>query len=234
MQPKQAWSAFSVVFFIADGLVMAILFELGVDGWLVALLGFIIALTYVYVIYKRYHLEVVPENDIMLFEDTDDLRILCNIYGLDATGESGALRLRLVNFARANRRNAFIWVAPGTVQVVGGALEIQRAHAPTEEKELPDEIMSRIKGEGLAKLAGNGRLIGERARFSGRLPQLAKCPVCDATPPNEGVVCLECGADLEFYAALSESKVGRRLITRKSARAQRRLRYDVPGLGGRQ
>jgi len=53
--------------------------------------------------------EVVPENDILQFEDPEDLRILSAIYGLSAEGEETDLRERLMAFAKAHGDSAFVW-----------------------------------------------------------------------------------------------------------------------------
>ena len=74
-------------------------------------------------------------------------------------------------------------------------------------------------------------LFGGKPRSPERLKRLRACPICDNRVGKSGGICGECGADLEFYSALSESKVGKRLISEKADGVRRKLRYDVPLLG---
>jgi hypothetical protein len=78
--------------------------------------------------------------------------------------------------------------------------------------------------------SGKG-LVGGRPRSPERLEKLKVCPICDNRLKKPGGICSECGADLEFYSVLSESKVGKRLISEKAGGVRRKLRYDVPLLG---
>jgi hypothetical protein len=125
MEPKQAWGAFSVVFVLADALVGSALVSLGYEWTASAAIMGIVVLIYFYVVYKRYLVEVVPVNDILLFDDTDDLRILSRIYGLDDTGNERMLRKRLVAFSKANSEKAFTWVAPKSVLTIGSSLSME-------------------------------------------------------------------------------------------------------------
>jgi hypothetical protein len=211
MEPKQAWGAFSIIFVLADMIVAAILIDLEFDPLLVVAIPAIILLIYLYVLYKRYHVEVVPEQDIMLFEDADDLRILCSIYGLGTSGEEDELRERLLDFARANRDNAFTWVAPRAVLSLGSALEMPSTpRKSTSSSRQP--------------------LLGGRMRSSARLSGIDDCPICGSKVPRKGWVCTECGADLEFYFVLGETKIGKLVLSEKAESVRRKLRYDVPTL----
>ena len=220
MGPKRAWVAFSFIALAADIILALGLLELGYDWYPVALVTGSAALIYIYVVYKRYHVEVVPENDIMQFDDVDDLRILSSIYGLGTQGTEKDLRERLLVFARANRDNAFVWVAPSSVISLGSALEVPAGLALATERQA--DMSSAVSTRGL---------IGGRPRSPERLKRLRACPICDNRVGKSGGICSECGADLEFYSALSESKVGKRLISKKADSVRRKLRYDVPLLG---
>jgi hypothetical protein len=220
MGPKQAWVVFSFIALAADIILALGLLELGYHGYPVALLTGSIALIYIYVLYKRYHVEVVPENDILQFDDVDDLRILSSIYGLDTQGTEKDLRERLLVFARVNEDNAFVWVAPRSVISLGSALEVPAGSALAMERQADRPSTVSTRG-----------LIGGKPRSPERLKRLRACPICDNRVEKSGSICSECGADLEFYSALSESKVGKRLISEKADGVRRKLRYDVPLLG---
>jgi len=213
MSPKNAWITFSMLVIFGDIVGMIVLVDHGYPEMVIFGIGPVLLLLYFYVLYKRYHVEVIPESDIPLFTNPDDLRILCRIYGLDGDGTDGDLRERLMAFSRTNSPRPFAWVAPGLVQSLGEALEI------------PEATQGRDSGNGSRPLTGG------RARSSSRLTNLDLCPVCDAELPAGDTICAECGADLEFYAVLQESKVGRMLVSEKSKVVRRKLRYDVPALG---
>lgn len=217
MGPKQAWVVFSFIALAADIVLALGLLELGYDGYPVVLIAGSAALVYIYVVYKRYHVEVVPENDIMQFDDVDDLRILSSIYGLDTKGTEKDVRGRLMAFARANENNAFVWVAPRSVISLGSALEVPSGPIAAAER--------------LADRSSSSALVGGKPRSPERLRRLRACPICDSPVSKSEIICIECGADLEFYSALSESKVGKRLISEKAEDVRRKLRYDVPLLG---
>lgn len=223
MQPRQAWGAFTVVFVLAAVLAAVVMIDLGTPPLPTFLLAIVVIVVYLYILYKRYNVEVVPEADLKLFNDVDDLRILSSIYGLDCAGSEADLRAHLTAFVRANKDKAFVWVAPGGVARLGAALE-----APTEAKPKPVQA---APPKTLAE-----RLVTEthtqNARRAAARPAIKKCPVCDATPKDRENICAECGADLSLYAVLMESKVGKRLASRKAVSARRRLRYQVPTLGG--
>ncbi len=220
MGPRQAWIVFSFIALVADFVLALGLLRLGYDSYAVALVTGSIALIYIYVVYKRYHVEVVPESDIMRFDDVDDLRILSSIYGLDTQGSGTDLRERLLAFARANENDTFVWVAPKSVVSLGSALEISSGPplAPQHPSDSPPAASTR-------------GLVGGRPRSPEGLNALRACPICDSRVRKSGGICSECGADIEFYSALSESKVGKRLISEKADGVRRKLRYDVPLLG---
>jgi len=214
MEPKQAWGAFSLLILLADVAVVLALVNMGFPEMVVVSLGMLALLVYGYVLYKRYNVEVVPESDICLFTDTDDLRILCRIYGLDCAGDEPALRGRLMAFAEKNRSKAFAWVAPKVVLSLGSAFEVGEKAAPEPAPTKP-------------------LLTGGRERSETRLTAIRSCPICDAKVSGRDRVCWECGADLEFYAVFQESKVGKRFVSEKAREVRRKLRYDVPALGGK-
>jgi hypothetical protein len=225
MEPKQAWRALSLIVFLVDAASAAVLVGIGYDPTPVAFSALVVILAYIYVLYKRYHVEVVPESDIKLFDDIDDLRILSRIYGTDEKGDEEALRQRLVQFVRANGNKAFTWVAPRSVLALGSALELPpslRARVPTRPLE---------QREGAGAPARQRVLVGGKPRSPSRLAGIKACPVCDSQIAKSEPICHECGADLEFYSVLSESKVGRRLVSGKSEAVRRKLRYSVPSLG---
>jgi len=197
---------------LGDLIASALLYDIGLGVLLPVALMLIVPLVYFYILYKRYHVEVVPESDVVLFEDPEDLMILCNIYGLDNSGELEVLRQRLLEFVRTNKDNAFTWVAPKAVLSLGSALEI----------------------EGVGGSAGRGKptptnhLPGGRTRSTSRLSSIDRCPVCDSPAPKKGTTCKKCGADLEFYVAFGESKLGKLVLSEKSGFVRRKIRYEEP------
>ncbi|MCU0859712.1 MAG: hypothetical protein MUE55_03915 [Thermoplasmata archaeon] len=244
MVPGKAWGAFSLVYVLAVAAACAALPILGFD-WSISVAFAIVALMfYGYIVYKRYRVEVVPEGDILLFDDPDDLRILCDIYGLETTGKEGALRERLVSFARENSDRSFVWVSPRAVHLFGAAFELgveetvepsARAR-PTppparQEEDLPTLVSRLLSEDGLPTELG--ALTGGKARSIARLSAMKACPLCDSKLPKGAVACHECGADLEFYAVLGETAIGKRLISQKAVAERRKLRYPVPQLRDR-
>jgi hypothetical protein len=229
MRPTRAWAALSLIFFLAVIVISAALVDMGYGSMPIALSAMVTVMAYLYVLYKRYHVEVVPESDVRLFDDIDDLRILSRIYGTDDSGDAEALRQRLIKFVRANENRAFTWVAPRSVLTFGSAFEL----APSPPAREPAKRVSWLAGQ-LAEPTASHRqrvLLGEKPRSNARLSSIKTCPMCDAQAPDSGTICTECGADLEFYTVLSESKVGKRLISEKSSAVRRKLRYAVPSLG---
>jgi len=210
MEPKRAWGAFSIIIVLVDAIAVALMIDLGYDLLLVLAVALIALLVYFYVLYKRYHVEVVPENDILQFEDPEDLRILSAIYGLSAEGEETDLRERLMAFAKAHGDSAFVWVAPKTVLFFGTALEMPPAQRVA------------------ATRSSKSSLIQKKA--DAMRPRIKICPICDAEARESGSTCEECGADLELYVALGESRVGRLMLSQKAGKVRRKSRYEVPSL----
>jgi hypothetical protein len=215
MGPKRAWGVFSVILIIGVVAASAILYDLGLDILLVLAFAVVVSLVYFYILYKRYNVEVITENDVMLFEDPDDLRILCSIYGLDTSGEPGALRQRLLKFVRTNRDISFTWVAPKVVLSLGSALGMS----------------SSARGDVKDTSLSTSPLIRSTPRSDARLSSIEDCPVCGANVTKKGRICRECGADLEFYEVLGESKLGKLVLSEKAVVVRRKLRYDVAPLG---
>jgi hypothetical protein len=215
MGPKQAWGVFSIILVLGVVTATAMLYDLGLDLLIVLAFAVVVSLVYFYILYKRYNVEVITENDVMLFNDPDDLRILCSIYGLDASGEPGALRQRLLKFVQANRGNPFTWVAPKAVLTLGSTLEIGR-----QTRGNADEVS-----------LSTSPLVRSTPRSDSRLSSIESCPVCGAEVTKKGRICRQCGADLEFYEVLGGSRLGKLVLSEKSVAVRRKLRYDVPSLG---
>jgi len=233
MKPKQAWGAVSVIFALGDALLASVFIALGYVLLLVVTFAGIAALIYVYIVYKRYHVEVVPESDVLLFDDVDDLRILCNIYGLGIDGDEDSLRKKLTSFSRANAKTAFVWVAPRSVLSIGSGLSIEAVTSPgkLERPGSADELAREMLAGSSPWDAHTSVLPRGEARSTTRLMGIKECPVCGSQSRGSKNICAECGADLEFYAVLSGSKVGKRMVSAKASAVRRRLRYQVPPLG---
>lgn len=202
-------------------LVSALLIASGEEVYFVLPFAVVSTAIYLYIIYKRYRVELVTEGDVRLFDDPDDLRILCAIYGLRRTGTPNWLRHRLAQFARANADIAFVWVAPRALRRIASGLELTMEK---EEAELPENLhqfVVRLITEEGADDWSDRPLVWGKKRSRSRLISIEACPICDADVKGGGAVCRECGADLEFYDALAESRVGRRLL---AERAGERLR----------
>ncbi len=211
MEPKRAWGVFSFVLFTAVAIAAASFYNLGFDPALIIAFGIVVPIFYLYVVYKRYNVEVITENDAMLVDDPEDLSIICSIYGLDATGTPGAMRQRLLSFVRKNKDKAFTWVAPKIVQSVGYSLQMPEVGAVARPGQ-----------------PSNARpLVGGKPRDDARRSAIDKCPVCGARVPKKGSTCRECGVDLEYYATLGEMKLGKLIISEKAASVHRKPRNDV-------
>jgi hypothetical protein len=211
MEPKRAWGVFSFVLFTGVAVAAASLYDLGSSPVLVLAFAVVVPIFYLYVVYKRYNIEVITENDAMLLDDPEDLRIICSIYGLDATGEPGAMRQRLLSFVRKNKDKAFTWVAPKVVLSVGSSLQMPGAGDDFRHGQF-----------------SNARpLVGGKPRDDARLSAIDKCPVCGAKAPRKGSTCSECGADLEYYAALGELKLGKLVLSEKATSVHRKPRNDA-------
>lgn len=233
MRAGEAWGAFTVLFVLALATVSAVLVARGEEAYFVSPFAAVVMSVYLYIVYKRYHVELVPETDLRLFDDPEDLRILCAIYGLGRDGKPAVLRHRLARLARANPDASFIWVAPKATQAVASALRIG---PPEPDEEMPEdlhEFVTRIISDARPASAAASPLVWGRRRSKARLHSLSSCPVCSATAGRTDEVCRECGADMEFYEVFSESKVGRRLVAEKARETKRKLRYPVLHLGDR-
>lgn len=233
MRAEQAWGAFTLVFVLGTAAVAATLVSLGHDPYQIGAFAAIAIMVYLYVMYKRYHIELVTEGDITLFSDPDDLRILCEIYGLGGSGRPIVDRQRLKNFVRAHPEGSFVWVAPRSVRSVGSALAIPPPE-PEEVLTVP-VLMKKLMANRPSEISLKGPLVGGRKRSSERLAALAECPVCESVLRRPKGVCPECGADLEFYSVLADSRLGRRLLSEKTEARKRKLRYteeQMPGQEG--
>ena len=217
MRAHDAWRAFTVLFALALAIVSAFMISRGVEFIVVIFVAVVAVAVYLYIVYKRYHVELITEDDLRLFDDSEDLRILCRIYGLPHKGASKRLRYRLAQYARMNSGRSFVWVAPMFMKNFVSALEF--APGMYEDEELPEDsnelLVRMISGRGPAGVA-NRPLVWGMCRSPSRRRAITACPVCDASVGQRAPVCGECGADLEFYDALTESKIGRRLVAQKS------------------
>lgn len=212
-------SAFVLVFVCLASLA---LLRAGLDLAPIATAATATVVAYLYVLYKRYRVEIVPPSDLRMFEDVEDLRILCRIYGLDATGNDARLRQRLEAFAAANRDRVFVWVAPMAISA-WIAMDSSRLSSPDLAKELVSDRVWRPNPK-------TRPLIGTKSERT--QTRLRVCPICDERAPLVGTTCKHCGADLSLYSALSGSKIGRRLVGEKATSVRRKLRYDAPTLRG--
>lgn len=194
---------------VATAIVLLILMEF--STYVVITIGGIALLLYFYILYKRYHVEVVPERDIALFEDKEDLRILCDIYGLDNTGNLRELRRRLIGFAKEHESETFTWVAPKAIVSIGAKIAVAEPE-PQPRSSVLDQLLKEADEE---MIRTRGLVFGQ-ARKGSIASTLKACPICDAKPPRSRTICPECGADLEFYTSLSGSKVGKRMVKRKA------------------
>ena len=136
MRAGEAWGAFTVLFVLGLATVSAVMVAGGEEPYFVVPFAAIAMSVYLYIVYKRYHVELVPEGDLRLFDDPEDLRILCAIYGLGTDGKPAVLRHRLARLARGNPDASFIWVAPRATRAVASALRI----GPAEEEEMPEDL----------------------------------------------------------------------------------------------
>lgn len=221
MRAGEAWGAITVLFVSGIALVSAFFIASGEEIFFVLPFGVVAISSYLYVVYKRYRVELVTEGDVRLFDDPEDLKILCAIYGLPRTGNPNWLRHRLVRFSRENADSSFVWVAPKALRRIASGLEVT---TEKEEEELPDrlhDLVVRMVSDSPGTDWSRRPLVWGMKRSRSRLSSIESCPICEADVTGVTAVCTECGADLEFYEVLSESKVGRRLVAQ---RAVRRLR----------
>ncbi len=215
MRAGEVWGAVTVLFVSALATVSALLVSRGEEMFFVLPFVVVTLSIYLYVVYKRYRVELVPEGDLELFDDPGDLRILCAIYGLPRTGSPNWLRHRLAQFARANLGNSFVWVAPRSLKRIASGLELSSENEERELSEDPQELVKRMVSDEPSDDRSGRPLVWGVRRSRSRLTSITSCPVCDSDVPGNAAVCVVCGADLEFYEALSKSKVGRRLVAQK-------------------
>ncbi len=206
MSPKEAWGVFSFAVVMGDVFAAALLYDIGVNAMFAVGLGLIVPLIYFYILYKRYNVEVLSEKDIMQFDDPDDLRILCSIYGIDTTGDMDDMKARLLKFAWSMHGEPYTWVAPKAVLSFGQALEMP----PAEAKAPPRRSVA------------DTPLPGGRQRTQARRSSIVRCPVCQAPAPAKGSICPKCGSDLEFYEVVGESKVGKLMLFEKAGQVRRK------------
>lgn len=216
MNPAQSWKALSLLVVLAVAVVASALLNQGLDTLPIASGIIVILLVYPYVLYKRYHVEVIPGKDIALLNDTDDLRLLCRIYGLRADGGRIAMKERLLQFVDENRGQAFAWVAPKAVVGLGSAFSIEPRKAP---------LMSMEHAEGEPEA---GRSFSGRSRL-----RIEACPLCGARAAPGAKICSVCGADMEFHSSVAETRIGKMLATQREAAMKHKGRYPASSSGGR-
>lgn len=134
MDARQSWGVSGMFFLLADLAACAFLVSPGFDPLPVTIFGAVAILTFGYVVYKRYNVEVLSEEDILLFDEPDDLVLLCKTSGLDHRGDAEVLRQRLATFAQKHRHKAFVWIAPRAVRSLGQALSL--GGAPTARHDI--------------------------------------------------------------------------------------------------
>lgn len=238
MEPRHAWGAFSVILVLGISVAGTVLVSIGHDALLIAAFAACAVVAYAYVAYKRYHVELVPESDIMLFDDAEDLKLLCRIYGLGSEGGRRQLRARLLRFSRQNRGKSFVWVAPSSVRALAGAFTLEpRLREPLVPTPLTSPSLMHVPGvvEHLVSDQPSAPslkpgLMGGLPRSPVRLRRVRWCPICDSRRLAPDPVCASCGADIEFYVVLSQTRVGRRMLSAKAAAGRRKLRYPVSAL----
>jgi hypothetical protein len=217
MRAHDVWRTFTVLFVLALATVSALMVSQGEDFAVVTFVTIVAISVYLYIIYKRYHVELLPESDLRLFDDPDDLRILCRIYSLPDGGSPNWLRHRLAQFSRQNDGRSFVWVAPRFMKALVSNLEY--APGMEELKELPEdsnELLVRMISSSQSVGAKSRPLVWGGSRSTSRRRTITTCPICDSGVGQRAPVCAVCGADLEFYDALLESKIGRRLVAQKA------------------
>ena len=222
MDNKRYWAAFSLLVVLVVTVVAVAIVSLGYVWYSVLIPSAVVLLVYFYILYKLMHVEVVPEEDLMLFDDPEDLRILCGIYGLERDGTESELKDRLLMFSRSNASEAFVWVSPRTVRAVGSALEIPPPTSMSRGTSEPVKLAKHLVSERPTK-----PLTGGKPRSAAGLEEIVSCSICGVKRGHGESACPSCGADLEFYSELSRSKVGKLLVARKGEARRRKLRYEV-------
>jgi hypothetical protein len=220
MRSEQAWAITTMMLALTVFAVVAAMVSLGGDPYQVGALGVIAVVVYLYVVYKRYHIELVTQGDIALFSDPEDLKILCEIYSLGGTGRPLVDRQRLKNFVRAHPGRAFVWVAPRPVRSLGSALSVPE---PEREEELTvHELVKKLTARRPSDASLRGSLVWDSVRRPGTEAAPAECPVCESRLDGRVDTCPRCGADLAFYSALADSRLVRRLLSEKTSARKRR------------
>lgn len=225
----RAWTAFTFVLILATMLASAFLIFLEWGWYVVFAVDIVVVSSYLYVVYKRYHVELVPEGDLALFTDPEDLRILCKIYGLNSQGSQVRLRQRLLDLSRAHADDSFVWVAPGFVHSTHSTFEVRPQSKRKEARITVPELVKKMVSEAPSDRSLSKMLVGGETRSRERLYRIKICAVCDTPMSKPAPTCPSCGADLEFYAVLGESRLGKRLISEKASARRRR----VKGPGGK-
>ncbi len=216
MNARDVWGVFTLLFVLAAAVSSALMINWGMEPTFVISFAVAAVAVYLYVVYKRYHVEMVTEADLQQFTDPEDLGILCGIYGLPRTGPPNRLRHRLARLSRKHADQPFVWVAPGFMKAIASGLEIGPEDDLAEPPEDASELTVRlVSGEGRGRRRAQPLVWGDR-RSSTRLKRMTNCPVCDAPVSHRGFICERCGADLGFYDVLSESRVGRMLVAEKA------------------
>ena len=215
MNARDVWATFTMLVVLAIAVVSAFVINRGQEPAIVVSMAVAAFAVYLYVLYKRYRVEMVPEDDLRLFTDPEDLAILCDIYGLPNTGSRSWLMHRLALLSRAYADQHFIWVAPRFMKSIASSLVAGPEGDLGEPPEDAVDLVARmVSGNGPGKVPARPLVWGKR-RSSARLRSMSACPVCDSPVTHRSLVCEKCGADLEFYDALSESKIGRMLVAEK-------------------
>ncbi|UCE44667.1 MAG: hypothetical protein JSU93_04445 [Methanobacteriota archaeon] len=219
MRAQDAWRVFTILFILGLAVAASWMTNQGQNVALVAFMAVVSIAVYFYIIYKRYHVERLPESDLRLFDDPEDLRILCRIYGIPDTGSPTWLRHRLAQFIRQNESRSFVWVAPIFMKKLVSNLELSPNSEDYQEfPESQSELLERMVSSYPSAAAEGRPLVWGVRRSTSRRHAITSCPICDEEVDRKSLVCDVCGADLEFYEVLSESKVGRKLVAQRAER----------------
>lgn len=222
MRSEQSWAITTMMLVLAVFAAGAVMVSLGHDPFQIGAFSAIAVVVYLYVVYKRYHIELVTQGDIALFSDPEDLRLLCEIYGIGGTGRPLVDRQRLKNFVRAHPGRAFVWVAPRPVRSMGSALALPEPEG--EEEQTVHSLVRRLTADRPSQSSMRGSLMWDSEGRAGVTTTPDECPVCESSLDGSGDICPECGADLAFYSALADSRLGRRLLSEKTDARKRKHR----------
>ena len=215
MNARDVWATFTMLVALSIAVIAAFVINRGQEPAIVVSMAVAAVAVYLYVLYKRYRVELVPESDLKLFTDPEDLAILCDIYGLPNTGSPSWLMHRLALQSRAYADQHFIWVAPRFMKRIASSLVAGPEEGLAEPPEDALDLVARMVSNDESVKAPARPLVWGKRRSSARLRSMSACPVCDSPVTHRSLVCERCGADLEFYDALSESKIGRMLVAEK-------------------